>query len=80
MAVRSAVVGVGQTKHAKCREDLSLAGLVREAAVRALELIGREPPAPSLSAPIWPEPPLARQFAAVRSRQARLEAELYPPD
>lgn len=37
MAVRSAVVGVGQTKHAKCRDDLSLAGLVREAAVRALE-------------------------------------------
>jgi acetyl-CoA C-acetyltransferase len=37
MAVRSAVVGVGQTKHAKCRDDLSLAGLVREAALRALE-------------------------------------------
>ena len=37
MAVRSAVIGVGQTKHAKCRDDLSLAGLVREAAMRALE-------------------------------------------
>jgi acetyl-CoA C-acetyltransferase len=37
MAVRSAVIGVGQTKHAKCRDDLSLAGLVREAAIRALE-------------------------------------------
>ncbi len=37
MAERCAVVGVGQTKHAKCRDDLSMAGLVREAAVRALE-------------------------------------------
>ena len=32
-----AVVGVGFTKMSKCRDDLSLAGLVREAAVRALE-------------------------------------------
>jgi acetyl-CoA C-acetyltransferase len=37
MAERCAVVGVGQTKHAKVREDLSMAGLVREAALRALE-------------------------------------------
>ncbi|GAB2615037.1 thiolase domain-containing protein [Streptomyces capparidis] len=31
-----AVVGVGQTKHASARRDVSLAGLVREAAARAL--------------------------------------------
>lgn len=37
MAERCAVIGVGQTKHAKCRDDLSLAGLVREAAERALD-------------------------------------------
>jgi acetyl-CoA C-acetyltransferase len=36
MAERCAVVGIGMTKMAKCRDDLSLAGLVREAAVRAL--------------------------------------------
>jgi acetyl-CoA C-acetyltransferase len=33
---RCAVVGVGQTKHAQKRSDVSLAGLVREAALRAL--------------------------------------------
>jgi acetyl-CoA C-acetyltransferase len=33
---RCAVVGVGMTKMAKCRDDVSMAGLVREAAVRAL--------------------------------------------
>jgi acetyl-CoA C-acetyltransferase len=33
---RVAVVGVGQTKHQAAREDVSIAGLVREAAVRAL--------------------------------------------
>ena len=33
---RCAVVGIGMTKMAKCRDDLSLAGLVREAALRAL--------------------------------------------
>lgn len=32
-----AVVGIGQTKHVSARRDVSLAGLVREAAVRALE-------------------------------------------
>lgn len=37
MAERCAVVGVGQTKHAKVRDDLSMAGLLREAASRALE-------------------------------------------
>ena len=37
MAHRCAVVGIGQTKHAKSRADLSMAGLVREAALRALE-------------------------------------------
>jgi acetyl-CoA C-acetyltransferase len=34
---RTAVVGCGQTHHRKVRDDLSMAGLVREAAVRALE-------------------------------------------
>jgi acetyl-CoA C-acetyltransferase len=33
---RCAVVGVGMTKMSKCRDDVSMAGLVREAAVRAL--------------------------------------------
>jgi acetyl-CoA C-acetyltransferase len=32
-----AVVGIGQTKHASARNDVSIAGLVREAALRALE-------------------------------------------
>ncbi len=32
-----AVVGIGQTKHKKRRDDLSIAGLVREAAQRALD-------------------------------------------
>ncbi|MCA6095419.1 thiolase domain-containing protein [Streptomyces sp. SCA3-4] len=35
-----AVVGIGQTHHAAARRDVSLAGLVREAAVRALEDAG----------------------------------------
>jgi acetyl-CoA C-acetyltransferase len=34
---RCAVVGIGQTKHDTAREDVSIAGLVREAALRALE-------------------------------------------
>jgi acetyl-CoA C-acetyltransferase len=34
---RCAVIGIGQTKHAKVREDLSMAGLVREAGQRALD-------------------------------------------
>jgi acetyl-CoA C-acetyltransferase len=34
---RCAVVGIGQTKHDTAREDKSIAGLVREAAVRALD-------------------------------------------
>ena len=33
---RCAVVGVGMTKMSKCRDDVSMAGLVREAAIRAL--------------------------------------------
>ena len=37
MAERCAVVGVGQTHHTKVRDDVSLAGLLREAAGRALE-------------------------------------------
>jgi acetyl-CoA C-acetyltransferase len=37
MSERCAVSGVGQTKHAAKRGDVSLAGLVREAAIRALE-------------------------------------------
>src|ERR1051326_9212352 len=36
MAERCAVVGVGQTKHASKRLDVSIAGLVREAALAAL--------------------------------------------
>lgn len=35
-----AVVGIGQTKHVAARHDVSIAGLVREAAVRALEDAG----------------------------------------
>ena len=35
-----AVIGAGQTKHASKREDVSIAGLVREAALRALEDAG----------------------------------------
>ena len=34
---RVAVVGIGQTKHDSIRKDVSLPGLVREAASRALE-------------------------------------------
>ena len=34
---RCAVVGVGMTKMSKCRDDVSMAGLVREAAIRAME-------------------------------------------
>ena len=37
MAERCAVIGIGQTKHASARKDLSIAGLVREAAIRALD-------------------------------------------
>ncbi len=37
MAELCAVIGVGQTKHAAKRGDLSIPGLVREAALRALE-------------------------------------------
>lgn len=36
MAERVAVVGIGQTHHAKVRDDVSLTGLLREAAERAL--------------------------------------------
>jgi acetyl-CoA C-acetyltransferase len=35
-----AITGIGQTKHASKRDDLSLPGLVREAALRALEDAG----------------------------------------
>src|SRR2546423_9601963 len=37
MAERCAVVGVGQTHHKKRRDDVSIPGLLREAALRALE-------------------------------------------
>jgi acetyl-CoA C-acetyltransferase len=40
MAEWCAVVGVGQTQHAAQRADVSIAGLLREAAVRALEDAG----------------------------------------
>lgn len=42
---RTAVIGVGQTKYASTRGDVSMAGLVREAAYRALEMAGKT----------WPE-------------------------
>src|SRR6186997_3136387 len=37
---RCAVIGVGQTRHRSARKDVSIAGLVREAAVEALEDAG----------------------------------------
>ena len=37
MAERCAIVGIGQTKYSAKRPDVSMAGLVREAAMRALE-------------------------------------------
>ncbi len=37
MAERCAIVGIGQTHHKKVRDDLSLAGLLREAGQRALD-------------------------------------------
>ena len=40
MARRCAVVGIGQTQHAAKRGELSMIGLVREAALRALEDAG----------------------------------------
>jgi len=40
MAEACAVIGIGQTKHASKRADVSIPGLVREAAVRALEDAG----------------------------------------
>ncbi len=40
MAERCGVVGIGQTKHEAKRTDLSIAGLVREAGMRALEDAG----------------------------------------
>ena len=40
MAVLCGVIGVGQTKHDTKRGDVSMAGLVREAAIRALEDAG----------------------------------------
>jgi acetyl-CoA C-acetyltransferase len=40
MSRPAAIIGVGQTKHAKARADLSIPGLCREAAGRALEDAG----------------------------------------
>ncbi|MGO9457729.1 MAG: thiolase domain-containing protein, partial [Acidimicrobiales bacterium] len=40
MAERVAVIGTGQTYHKAKRDDVSIAGLVREAALRALEDAG----------------------------------------
>ncbi|MBW1762429.1 MAG: thiolase domain-containing protein, partial [Deltaproteobacteria bacterium] len=37
MAEQCAVIGIGQTKHGESRRDLSLPGLVRDAAIRALQ-------------------------------------------
>ena len=41
-AVRTAVIGVGQTRHVSARHDVSMAGLVREAAVEALDDAGMD--------------------------------------
>src|SRR5918912_122862 len=40
MSDRVAVVGIGQTKYAAKRQDVSIAGLLREAAARALDDAG----------------------------------------
>jgi acetyl-CoA C-acetyltransferase len=40
MSERCAVIGIGQTHHRSARTDVSIAGLVREAALRALEDAG----------------------------------------
>ena len=37
MATLCGVIGIGQTKHDTVRKDVSIPGLVREAALRALE-------------------------------------------
>ena len=37
MAEHCAVIGIGQTKHRESRRDLSMPGLVRDAALRALQ-------------------------------------------
>ena len=42
MSRPAAIIGVGQTKHAKARADLSIPGLCREAAGRALDDAGLE--------------------------------------
>ena len=42
MAERCAVIGVGQTHHKSKRDDVSIAGLVREAAKMALAVAARE--------------------------------------
>ena len=41
-AQRTAVIGVGQTKYASTRGDVSIPGLLREAAYRALEMAQKE--------------------------------------
>ncbi len=41
-AVRTAVIGVGQTRHVAARHDVSIAGLVREAAFEALADAGMD--------------------------------------
>src|SRR4029450_4106223 len=72
---RCAVIGIGQSKYSKRREDLSIDGLVREAALRALEdaelrfsdidaiVIGKAPDA--LEGVIMPELSLADALGAV---------------
>ena len=75
MAVPCAVIGVGQTKYKRRRDDLSLEGLVREAALRALDdagldfadidaiVIGKAPDA--LEGVMMPELSLADSLGAV---------------
>ena len=74
MARPCAVVGIGQTKYKRRRDELSLDGLVREAALRALEdanltfadvdaiVIGKAPDA--LEGVIMPELSLADALGA----------------
>jgi len=75
MAERCAVIGIGQTKYARRRADVSIDGLVREAALRALEdaglgwrdidaiVIGKAPDA--LEGVMMPELSLADALGAV---------------
>src|SRR5258708_8405318 len=82
MARLCAVVGVGQTHHKKIRDDVSITGLVREAAQRALEdgectwadidalVIGKAPDA--LEGIVQPELFMAEALGAVGKPMIRV--------